>query len=510
MPPLDDNLNPADELLSAYLDGELSDAERTAVEKRLASDAGARQTLEQLRELSTTLRDLPPAKPNPSLRDAVLQQVEQDLDTRLAVSPRTTNDANASADSQSAGGAFASLPFGRSRRGWAWAAAAVAASLLLVVFSPDQPQPGQADIDVLARNDVEVADSSTVNALAAAGADAPLEMSAASDSLEAATTESAITPDAPAPIVAFTDGADESGSRENRLGAEYFTADPSLLVVRVELRNEAFRRNHFDQVLMTQGITVAPSAAEDAAPASLDENDSQQQVAASAPPAANGQSTAARAFAFATNNRQSLGDTEADVLVVDAPASQFAACLDDLKNDFQNCNAILVCPSGEAPLADVRSNQADKRSSAMRRKAANKSAASGDGEPALEQWFGYNRSGTAGQAKAMQPSNLAKQSARKSGGSAQQPARAYRVSGSQRQQLPRSIEENALSGGGFGGSGGFDSGLESADGIRSPVARDSSVVSESETTREIPPPTDESSRVQAIVIVEAEDAASEP
>ncbi len=48
-----------DELLSAYLDGEVSAAERVLVENWLARDPAARQTLVELRRLSTALRDLP-------------------------------------------------------------------------------------------------------------------------------------------------------------------------------------------------------------------------------------------------------------------------------------------------------------------------------------------------------------------------------------------------------------------------------------------------------------------
>jgi hypothetical protein len=47
------------ELLSAYLDGQLSAREKSAVEKRLQEDAGLRLQLEELREIRTRLRSLP-------------------------------------------------------------------------------------------------------------------------------------------------------------------------------------------------------------------------------------------------------------------------------------------------------------------------------------------------------------------------------------------------------------------------------------------------------------------
>ena len=48
-----------DELLSAYIDGELSDSERAAVEARLASDPEAQHLLHQLRSVSQDVQSLP-------------------------------------------------------------------------------------------------------------------------------------------------------------------------------------------------------------------------------------------------------------------------------------------------------------------------------------------------------------------------------------------------------------------------------------------------------------------
>lgn len=50
---------PQDELLSAYLDGELTAAEQAEVERLLATDPAARQLLDELRTLSATLQALP-------------------------------------------------------------------------------------------------------------------------------------------------------------------------------------------------------------------------------------------------------------------------------------------------------------------------------------------------------------------------------------------------------------------------------------------------------------------
>lgn len=63
------------ELLSAYVDGEVSDAERATVEAWLREDPAAREMLGELQSLSVTLRSLSAGIPSPNLRAATLQQI---------------------------------------------------------------------------------------------------------------------------------------------------------------------------------------------------------------------------------------------------------------------------------------------------------------------------------------------------------------------------------------------------------------------------------------------------
>ena len=63
-----------DELLSAHVDGELTEAERTAVEQRLRDDPQARELVAELRRVSETLRSLPKHELGADLREAVLQE----------------------------------------------------------------------------------------------------------------------------------------------------------------------------------------------------------------------------------------------------------------------------------------------------------------------------------------------------------------------------------------------------------------------------------------------------
>ena len=66
-----------DELLSAYLDDELTPEERARVEERLAADPAARQLLDELRAVSRAMKDLPPATLGADLRETVLRRAER-------------------------------------------------------------------------------------------------------------------------------------------------------------------------------------------------------------------------------------------------------------------------------------------------------------------------------------------------------------------------------------------------------------------------------------------------
>ncbi len=64
------------EMLSAYLDGELAPHERQEVERLLAADAEARQTLADFRALRAALQSLPLERLEPDFRDRVLRLAE--------------------------------------------------------------------------------------------------------------------------------------------------------------------------------------------------------------------------------------------------------------------------------------------------------------------------------------------------------------------------------------------------------------------------------------------------
>src|SRR5262245_41206159 len=113
---------PTDELLSAYLDGELTPEERAAVEARLASDPEAEHLLHQLRSVSQSVQRLQIEPVGRDLRDEILRRIEATKPTVAATSTTTP----AATPKKTA--------HFQSRRPWVWASLAVAAGLLIMVL----------------------------------------------------------------------------------------------------------------------------------------------------------------------------------------------------------------------------------------------------------------------------------------------------------------------------------------------------------------------------------------
>jgi hypothetical protein len=114
-----------DELLSAYLDDELSVEERAAVEARLANDPDAQHLLHQLRAVSQSVQMLPLEPVGRDLRAEILRRAEAHQ-----------SGGGGESDSKSAGVGDISprvTIFG-SRRSWIWASLAVAAGLMIMVL----------------------------------------------------------------------------------------------------------------------------------------------------------------------------------------------------------------------------------------------------------------------------------------------------------------------------------------------------------------------------------------
>ncbi len=141
------------ELLSAYLDGELSAEERAQAEHLLAAKPAARKLLEELRSLSTDLKSLPRQKLGEDLSESVLRIAQR----RMLTEPGE----NATPEKTGAASAPQPVPVYstilrrlKNPRVWVWEIVIAAVAVLLIVYYPGQnadrngPAPGNKERNI--------------------------------------------------------------------------------------------------------------------------------------------------------------------------------------------------------------------------------------------------------------------------------------------------------------------------------------------------------------------------
>lgn len=154
---------PDDELLSAYLDGELTADDSARVERLLAERPESRQLLEDLRLVRESLQALPRRRLDDDFSQHVLRQAERevlhsgpDADpvAERAGQGNLLTAGNVAARDESANGEKTSaaaspsqaFDWQRMRRPAAWAALALAAGLLIMFMSPQDKRAGQRQV----------------------------------------------------------------------------------------------------------------------------------------------------------------------------------------------------------------------------------------------------------------------------------------------------------------------------------------------------------------------------
>ncbi|HEY4311764.1 MAG TPA: hypothetical protein VGN12_20120 [Pirellulales bacterium] len=124
---------PDDELISAFLDGELSGQELLRAERLLATQPESRQLLEELTALRASLQGLPRQSLERGFADRVLRRAEREmLQPSQTVSPTSIAPRNDDHPPL--------LSWRRWQRPLIWSTLAVAASLVVMMFSPDRQQ----------------------------------------------------------------------------------------------------------------------------------------------------------------------------------------------------------------------------------------------------------------------------------------------------------------------------------------------------------------------------------
>jgi hypothetical protein len=326
------NSNLDDELLSAYIDGELTEEERAAVEARLESDPAARELVAEMRSLSGTLKSLPRELLAEDLRSAVLSQI---VDKQVSL-PR------------------AELTMVRRLM---WPAIAIAATLLLVFVQEDQNREGDDVAKVEVRGGGEVRDRVTADQPEAATAAledtaAPAVTAAVEDELSVVEAEPR---EAEAPAGAVrSELAGESAVAARRVVEEMAAADAELEgVVHLTLTDFRSGAERFNRLLISNGVQLVDGQA--SAPASVTADSARDAVDTDAAPNASTMSTrsAAPAAGFggaATSDASADASTsesepEPEMVLVEAPPEQIKNILITCNQDTETIEEVAVDPT---------------------------------------------------------------------------------------------------------------------------------------------------------------------
>jgi anti-sigma factor RsiW len=321
MPEFNDNSNRGDELLSAYVDGELTDAERAKVEERLASDPAARELVAEMRALSGTLRALPKMTLTEDVRAAVLGQVR---DKRVTTLPTARIS-----------------PLRR----LIWPALAIAAALVLMFTQEDRQENREvAGVDV---REGEARDRPAAERGELAF-EAPATVSAPEASAPPAEEGALVADSQPtilgAPVEGTSDQPRVAGRAIDALtkaDAEPHT-DAELGIVHLTLTDLRTGTERFDRLLVSNGVQV------------LDESTD----AGRASPMAD--STAAQAETLSTRSAGPAGGfggaassapssvtapTQPEMVLVEAPPEQIEQILFACNNDTETIEEVSIDPS---------------------------------------------------------------------------------------------------------------------------------------------------------------------
>lgn len=161
-----------DELLSAFVDDELTPTERAQVESRLKTDPRSAALVEELRALSKAMKSLPQEKLPRDLRSAVMANVSRRANDHepVVLSMPTSSER-----------------WALRRRGMVWSAIAIAGAVLLSVTQPPANDEGDVARRSPASADGDNADNERQRKLFSSPADAerPVRVAQASPSLSA-------------------------------------------------------------------------------------------------------------------------------------------------------------------------------------------------------------------------------------------------------------------------------------------------------------------------------------
>lgn len=328
MDKLNNNTNLDDELLSAYVDGELTAAERAAVEARLQADPSARELVAEIKVLSSTLRSLPRLAATEDVRSAVLGQV---TDKQPVTLPQ-----------------YRPGPLRR----LVWPALAIAAALVLMFTQEDHQE--NSDLAKVEVRGGELRDQPAV------GRTIP-----AFEAPETPARVAASAPEAAAPAAEEVAVLDEGASAGVALGAELVRSQPpvngrtldaltstdaELGIVHLTLTDLRTGTERFDRLLLSNGVQVLDGAADADRASGIADNESSvaaDSAVAEATPSARALSAPAGGLGGAapTASSSESKSQEPEMVLVEAPPKQIEQILFGCNNDTEAIEAVSIDPS---------------------------------------------------------------------------------------------------------------------------------------------------------------------
>lgn len=256
-----------EELISAYLDGELTSDEQLLVEEALRDDPQSQQLLEDLQSLHDRLQAIPRSEPSRDYTQQILRRAER------AILTGTTEPGPSLSSDESPAAPTVTLPTSKGSPGnWkhvVWASTALAATLLLaLLFRPDQPIRHQ------------LTDATQRQADQIAPADQPSATSAGVDEDDVSRMENQLSADVAGESEESTEGAaaglaaakfapgesvqpknrpgapfGSAGAASNDLGSAADASNPEELFLYVNLTQKDFDRQTVVRTLLDQQVS---------------------------------------------------------------------------------------------------------------------------------------------------------------------------------------------------------------------------------------------------------------
>ncbi len=345
-----------EQLLSAYIDGELTAEELVAVEAWLAEDGDARELVEELRNVAATLQGLP----TQTLSDDWKRTLAERLDraTISTSSPANSPEANSHK-------VIPRLSVGRSLRGWTWSVGAIAAALLIMFLLPEPEENKEIAKAPPHATESEVASATgeAIDGIAAAkivdegGLLEPPSAAMAGTSLPLPATVPAMdfAMDSASPA---TGDANALNARNGLMGIEEeerkeelgYLDDGPYLIVWADMPTESLRRQEFHTVLRSNQIeldrkadswaNVAEPVRRQIASRNIASRNiaSRNEVQSDAPK---------RARLSSQTDADDSPPIEGETLLVEASVEQIVACLVDMNGDTGNFQTITIEPVDE-------------------------------------------------------------------------------------------------------------------------------------------------------------------